>query len=224
MRIDIPIYCNDAARKDDKTIHLKCVNSNIYTGSIFVACCPRSGSLYMTKVLTELGYDVGHEKQARDGTVGYNLVSARPKNCFHQVRHPLKQIASMRTLAKWDMTTTVMTRNPEDLTHRMAFWVTWNKICEEFCVWRYRIEQLPEVWGEFCERIGHESCEIPPVPTNTNSRKHDDLTWDDLFGENRELAQEIVGVAKRYGYDTPGMDKVECQNLRELETAEVASV
>jgi hypothetical protein len=111
----------------------------------------------------------------------------------------------------------------------MQYWLIWNQMCEDFCVWRYQIEQLPEVWDEFCERIGHEKCELPDIPTNINSahRNHGDFyqyTWDDLFNEDKDLAQEIVEMAKRYGYDVPEMDKTECQNLGELETAQVASV
>ena len=108
----------------------------------------------------------------------------------------------------------------------MTYWYEWNKLCEEFCVWRYQIEQLPDVWNEFLTRIGHNKCDIPNVPTNSNSYSTDkkEVTWDDLFCKDRQLTQDIIEMANRYGYDTPEMYKVEYQNLGELETAQVVSV
>jgi hypothetical protein len=166
---------------------------------------------------------------APDGSVGYHLAIIRPKNCLHQVRHPLKQISSNIVHKQWGFIDQVIDLPNKKLLGCMQYWLIWNQMCEDFCVWRYQIEQLPEVWDEFCERIGHEKCELPDIPTNINSahRNHGDFyqyTWDDLFNEDKDLAQEIVEMAKRYGYDVPEMDKTECQNLGELETAQVASV
>jgi hypothetical protein len=161
----------------------------------------------MTKLLKELGYNVGHEEPGDDGSVGYHLAVIKPENCFHQVRHPLKQISSMLAHQSWGFMLDVVDLPNKHLLGCMEYWLKWNKLCEEFCVWRYRIEQLPDIWDEFCDRIGHERCDIPDVPTNTNTRKrymernnYTELTWDDLFKEDRQLAQDIFDKAEKYGY------------------------
>ena len=193
---------------------------------IGIVACARSATTYMTYLLRNLGYNVGHEKWGPDGSVGYHLVVVRPENCFHQVRDPIKQISSMMTHRSWGFCNQVIQLDNRDLKGCMQYWYLWNKLCEEFCVWRYQIEQLPIVWNEFLDRIGHEHCPIPeiPVDTNTATINKKSASWDDLFKEDRKLAQDIFNMAQEYGYDTPEMDKVEAQNLRELETAEVVSV
>lgn len=165
---------------------------------IYVCGCARSGTLYITEVLRKLGYQIGHEIPDVDGSCGYHLVVIRPKNCFHQVRHPLKQIASMLTQQHWGFAD----RHIEIHNHRilgcMQYWLGWNKLCEEFCTWRYRLEDLP--WVEFLERIGHKHELMPNVPTTTNSRQHEDVAWADLFNVSRELAQEVKDKSIEYGY------------------------
>lgn len=167
---------------------------------IFVAACARAATVYMTKVLQSLGYDIGHEKEGVDGSVGYHLVVIKPKNCFHQVRHPLNQIASMKEHRSWGFMQHVIDINGTGLYGCMQYWLFWNELIEKCTVWRYRVEDLPNVWDEFLERINHEKCELPDIPTNINSHKHDDLTWADLFNKNRELAQRIRDKCMEYGY------------------------
>jgi hypothetical protein len=198
-----------------------------HTG-VGIVGCTRSATQYMSKVLHKIGLNVGHEYQGPDGSVGYHLAIIRPDGCLHQVRHPLKQISSNIAHSSWGFIGQVIDLPNTKLLGCMQYWLMWNKMCEDFCVWRYQIEQLPEVWDEFLSRIKHEPCELPSVPKDTNSHyKQADFkqySWDDLFNEDRQIAQDILDTAKRYGYDTPEMDKVECQNLREPEKAEVASV
>jgi hypothetical protein len=200
---------------------------------IYVCATARAGTMYMSKVLNKLGYNIGHEMVEEDGCVGYPLVVIKPDNCFHQVRHPLKQIASMMAHKSWGFMEDIIDIPGRGLFGCMTYWLEWNKLCEEFCVWRYRLEDLPSVWSEFLDRIGHEPCEIPDVSTTENSSKkshyyekfrYEEVSWADLFKCHKQLAQEILDKANEYGYDTPEMDKVECQNLGELETAQVASV
>ena len=234
MRIDIPVYGQMGGKLKYDSNRVIVVNEQdcitwSYKGKnhhgIGIAACARSATVYMTYLLRKLGYDVGHEVWGPDGSVGYHLVVVRPDNCLHQVRHPLKQITSMLTHRSWGFCNQVIDLSNRDLLGCMEYWFKWNQICEEFCVWRYQIEQLPDVWDEFLDKIGHSHCPLPDVPTNTNSHTADkQVTWNDLFNEEEALAKDIIGMANRYGYDTPEMDKVKYQNLRELETAEVASV
>jgi hypothetical protein len=195
---------------------------------IGIVGCARSGTVYMTNVLRELGYKIGHEVMGEDGSVGYHLAVLKPNNCLHQVRHPIKQINSMFAHKAWGWCDRLIEVPDYGLLGCMQYWLMWNAMCEDFCVWRYQIEQLPEVWDEFLVRIGHNKCELPDLPTNTNThrRKEDyvGFSWEDLIEKDKDLTVKIMKMAKRYGYDVPEMDKAEYQNLGELETAQVASV
>ncbi len=193
--------------KDSSGVITWSYSNRMVTGKgIFVAATVCSGTMYIAKILSAIGYDIGHESAAPDGSVGYQLVVVKPKNCFHQVRHPVEQISSSTTLVSWGFIPKVIDIDIDTLTGRMQCWLEWNKMCEEFCVWRYRIEDLPNIWSEFLERINHKQVTLPEVSTKENSRKHlsnyKKLTWADLFEENVTLAQEITDKAKEYGYDT----------------------
>jgi hypothetical protein len=176
---------------------------------IGIVACARSATMYMSKLLRELGYDVGHEEWGQDGSVGYHLMVIKPENCFHQVRHPLKQISSMLVHQSWGFMLDVIDLEDLKLRGCMDYWLRWNQMCEEFCVWRYQIENLPTIWYEFLSRIGHEKCDMPDIPTNINTSKKEkylertrykELTWDDLFSEDRQLAQDIYNKSLEYGY------------------------
>lgn len=242
MRIDIPVYIKTGPRVEYKDGNAVIRNADgkptwEYHGKNFngigIAACARSGTVYMSRVLRELGYDIGHEEMGKDGSVGYHLAVIKPKGCLHQVRHPLKQIASMHQHQSWGFMQHVVDIEGEGLLGCMQYWLRWNELIEEFAEWRYQLEQIPEIWHEFCDRIGHKRCPIPRVPRNTNSNKEAlsltdreqiEFSWEDLLNCDRQLTCDIIEMAKRYGYDTPEMDKVEYQNLQEPARAEVAPV
>jgi hypothetical protein len=116
---------------------------------------------------------------------------------LHQVRHPLKQIASMLAHRAWGFADQAVTISDYELLGCMQYW----------------------------DRIGHEKCDIPDIPRDTNSNdKTKPLSWDDLFNMDEAYATRIVEMANRYGYSVPEMDKADCRNRGELETARVASV
>lgn len=215
--IPVPVYIKTGPKvqMDGDSACIKDRDGNVtwqYHGKehkgVGIVACARSGTLFMSKLLKELGLDIGHEKMGEDGSVGYHLAVIKPDNCFHQVREPLKQISSMMAHQSWGFMKDVIDIQ-DGLLGCMQYWLKWNELCEEFCVWRYKIEELPDIWDEFCERIGHEKCEMPNVPTDTNtSKKHKyqerinyrEYSWDDLFKENGKLAQDIIDKAIKYGY------------------------
>jgi hypothetical protein len=221
MHIKVPVYSRfgpnvvykdgEACCKDkDGEVTWAYSGKDVTGKGIFVCASPRSATSYMTLILRELGYDIGHEKADKDGSVGYHLAVIQPENCFHQVRHPLNQISSMQSLHSWGFMDTVVNVANHKLLGMMQCWLQWNEICESFCVWRYRIEDLPDAWPELLWRIGHYNrlALIPPVPTNTNSWKHTMLNWDDLYECNSELSQEIYDKHLEYGY-SPARDREE---------------
>lgn len=174
-------------------------------GKIRVVACPRSGTMYTTQVLRHLGYCVGHENMGTDGSVGYHLSVVKPDNCLHQVRHPLRQIASMVAHKNWGFAQKIVSVPNMDLSGCMTLWLEMNEMCDEFAVWRFQIEELPEVWDEFCERIGHEKCDMPDIPTDTNKDvRTKSLTWVELHNCDKDLAQRIFRKAREYGYYPQG--------------------
>lgn len=220
MRILIPVYTRfgpkiqiteDGAYTKNKKGDIAWVyqGKQVTGKGIFVCGTARAATIYITKVLETLGYDIGHEKTGVDGSVGYHLVVIKPKNCFHQVRHPLKQISSMVAHGAWGFMQDVIDINGMGLLGCMQYWLLWNELIEEFAVWRYRIENLPDVWCEFLERIDHKYEPLPDISTSINScqekticerHRHIKLTWNDLFNKNRELAQRIKNKCMVYGY------------------------
>ncbi len=239
MRIDIPVYSRMGPKVEPAQFGAKAKGPDgkvvwEYDGrlaigkGIYICAAARSGTMYMSKLLNAMGYEVGHEIVKKNGCVGYPLVIIRPDNCFHQVRHPLKQIASMMAHKSWGFMEDVIDVPRRGLLGCMTYWLKWNKLCEEFCVWRYRIEQLPDIWDEFLERIGHEKCDMPDTPIDENSSKkshyyekfsYEPLTWDSLFECNRYLAQDILDKGIMYGYEPPARTRVQSMNLRDRVSA-----
>ena len=224
MRIEIPVF-SKFGPKVVRTTNGACSGSRkgkcnwsydgrYVTGAgIFIAGAARSGTVYMTNLLKALGYEVGHEKVGQDGSVGYHLAYLEPKNCLHQVRHPLKQISSMLVHQAWGFMNSVIDIPGRGLLGCMTYWLEWNKLIEKFAIWRYRIEDLPDVWDEFLEKIGHGKCELPEVDKEGNSYangsyleklRYQTLTWADFYKCNRELAQEIFNKSVEYGYYPKG--------------------
>lgn len=173
--------------------------------------CPRSGTLYTAKVLQTLGYDVKHERKSEVGTVDWTYpVKAEkyphPEVVLHQVREPLATIASMQTLQRdsWNCiskNSRVVSGWP--LLRRCAkVWLYWNLKTESLASWSYRIEDLPNVWAEWCERLGvqGEYGQVAHLPHTIHAREHGPVTWADVE-KATPLAGEIKDLARRYGYD-----------------------
>ena len=179
-------------------------------GRICIVGAPRSATVYMTKLLCKLGYEIGHEQSGPDGSVGYHLAAIRPDNCFHQVRHPLKQIASMMGHRNWGFCDQIIDVPDLKLLGCMTMWLKFNELCEGVCVWRYCIEDLP--WDEFLRRIGHKQCKLPDIPKDINADKRTkSLDWCSLFDCNAELANRIYDKSKEYGYDNLDNRKQWCR-------------
>ncbi len=149
---------------------------------VIVTGCGRSGTLYMSKVLTALGFDIGHEGFMADGVSSWYIVEPTRaqavkdmvRGCdvvfIHIIRSPLEVISSMmrceliRTRSSLDF---FARTNPEyndlELIERCArYWVEWNK----FAAYRFsmdvrlRVDDMPKALGELCEVF--LKCDIGP--------------------------------------------------------------
>jgi hypothetical protein len=164
---------------------------------LFVAAAGRSGTQYIARVWKKLGLRIGHEYVGEDGTASSPFVSPRvmypavpsraPKgrcihigerrgdfefeHVFHQVRHPLKVVDSMRWTPTprnyLDAYGIQYSENPVVRAIRIC-WL-WNKLCEAQAELRYRIEDIDEEFPRQCAQLGIEyPGSMPSVPRTAN--------------------------------------------------------
>jgi hypothetical protein len=131
---------------------------------------------------------------------------------LHQVRDPLKTIPATATIAG-PARSFVFKHCPSadpkmpGLLWAAHFWLDWNRRAMKKAGMTYRIEALPDVFDEFCARIGVEpkrevlSC----IPTNVNSRagRYKPISWQELGDLDSELCAEIAHLAWEFGYSAP---------------------
>jgi hypothetical protein len=183
--------------------------------------CGRSGTKYISHVLSLAGLDIRHEIMGKDGIASWLLgVDAesvpwgprrrdfRFRTILHQVRHPLAVISSTQTFTQvsWDFICQhIRCELEEPLTLRCAkYWRYWNEQIELDADWRYRVEDLQIIWNELCERTGCPAghAALAVVPRDINSRKgaYDALDWNTLRSLDAPLCLAIQEQATRYGY------------------------
>jgi hypothetical protein len=168
---------------------------------LLVTGCGRSGTKYISFVLRRLGLDVPHERLGADGISAWDFagpvrgrpygpaVSVRFEQVFHQVRHPLDVIASVATFGpeSWSYiyANTPCTRDEPLLVRAARYWLGWNERVETIASWRYRIESLPTLFPELCERLGVDAnpSVLARVATDVNTRRR---------GRALHLAEELL--------------------------------
>lgn len=175
---------------------------------------PRSATTYTAKMVQAHGLKFGHEiwGDQTDGAISYFKIHYLHKFdvVLHQVRDPLKTISSAVTvLAKkthnefyilFDMDK--VEREKSKLYQVMLTWLMLNELAEKGSEWRYRIEDIDEVYPELCRKLDIQPQKgFPPLNRLVNSRPHPMLTWDDLDKEDFALSQRIKERAKQYGYN-----------------------
>jgi len=177
---------------------------------------PRSGTGYISHVLSKLGLDVKHEDWGADGVSSYaHLLSPEKFSTIaHQTRHPLDVFKSVKTLSKYnskhyERTCHLVGEDPmippeKPLIRIMWTWINWCKEADRVSSYRYQIEQLDEIYPDLYEALGIEA-DYLPESDDRNSRKDDPdyiekITWDDLFKLDKQLAKQVKDLAKKYGY------------------------
>jgi hypothetical protein len=168
---------------------------------LLVTGCGRSGTKYTSFVLRRLSLDVPHERLGRDGVSAWTLggpPAGRPygpsgvlrfEHVFHQVRHPLHTIASATSFGaeSWGYICAYTSCTPDEpvLVRAARYWLDWNERVERIASWRYRIEALPEIFPEFCQRLRQNAdpSVLKRVPTDVNTRRR---------GRALHLAEELL--------------------------------
>lgn len=189
----------------------------------------------MATVFQKLGLDVPHEHYVgRDGISRWSYTHLRkeelPKPWFrgeannekynlpadviilHQVRHPLKVIASVTEMTDfiWEYVGFLaglrgIDWNPLEDPHPlrgMKYWAIWNLFAEGLACYRYRIEALPVVFDELLGVLGLPPTPLPCVPTDTGTHNPSvSFTWGDLRYADRCLYFFVRLLAEKYGYE-----------------------
>jgi hypothetical protein len=191
---------------------------------ILVTGCSRSGTTFMSLALSASGLDVRHENIGRDGCVSWTMAvndTVSPwgppfqegiyKHIFHQVRDPLKTIASVMATElprSWEFIQKHIPQiNNYDslLVKAVKYWIYWNRFAEAKSEMTYRIEDIAEVYGEIGNRIGYrlDPRILSRVSTTTNHRADYQHvpTWEELEAVlPTDLFIELRDQAIRYGY------------------------
>ena len=182
-----------------------------------ITAYPRSGTAYMAELLQAHGLKVGHEHFRKDGLVSWLHISRghwlylirqwQYDVILHQVRHPLKTIASAQTLG-WQsykyMAPHLNGSAPRSLLeYIMQTYIAWHKLIKTKAHYFYRVEDVAEVLPQIFALIGHEFeavGELPPSNANTRAGSFEPLEWADLYEVNYWAADEIYNLAAEYGY------------------------
>lgn len=193
--------------------------------NILITGHPRSATHHISTLINSMGYSCTYEKRNPNGfTASWKHIKSGTfeppcaetdivcdfDKIIHQVRHPLKVIASATTL--WTMSMNYLNKFiwlPDPIVNKnntvlncMISWIRWNLLIEEKASWRYQIEELYDVQKEWCNQLEIPYQEIPKPNRHVNAREHIELTWDDLWAVSPIYTNEIEKMAKRYGYDT----------------------
>jgi hypothetical protein len=181
---------------------------------------PRSGTLYTAVVLRTLGLDVEHERQGGDGSVTTQFWYGRwhlddYDIILHQVRDPLKVIASctkMRVgnpkvithLAELSGTTLTAAQRRNKVWRYMTTWLGFVEWADAISAWRYRVEDMGDIFPKLCEAFGLPSTTtLPPIPhdINTFHMHYTRLTYSQLAQRDADMANRIYTKACIYGYE-----------------------
>ena len=191
---------------------------------LLITGCGRSGTHYTSALLQAMDLDIPHEAVGKDGAASWkHIVSGTfvyiGKNrsvtidgdgfdrILHQVRHPLKVIASMQTFS--DSTWSYMAKAIEldiranPLMKGMQAYLGWNRLIEQSANWRFRIEDIQRVFPEFCQQAGIQQQPFPKLPKqvcDSRTQRYRSLRFADLLNENEALAIELEHLAAKYGY------------------------
>ncbi len=157
----------------------------------------RCGTTFMCREAQKAGLRIGHDKLGQDGVSGLAWCDPDPKRCktdtlplgsyrltVHLVRHPLPCIASIAYTGMlvnfWEWIRQRLELPADPLLRAMRYWLEWNLRCEPLADSRIRIEDMG---GK------------PML-----ARDHKAVSWNELYGADRQMASRIEQQATGYGY------------------------
>jgi hypothetical protein len=214
---------------------------------LLITGCGRSGTFYSAEVWRQLGLDIRHERpighhgvMGEDGAASWLMAVNDPNPPFgtsavdyefdivvHQVRHPLKVIASVaqfilgkgRFAKEYIQANVPQTKILDDElslnTHQQLilqaarYWYYWNLISEEKATVTVQVEQLSKNLPYLCEltEVEYRRDAVERIPTRINGRQYylnEELwtvDWKDLEELDLDLTERIRNLATHYSYN-----------------------
>jgi hypothetical protein len=137
---------------------------------------------------------------------------------FHQVRHPLKVVASVETIMEksdWIWMSSFLPIDPKwsRLKRAIHYVRLWNELCAKRSPeLTYRLEDVATRWPELLQRAGFPDVPFPAhvsVRTHASSgfRKAKLRTWEELLEHDREGTLLLQDQAVSYGYEVSSADR-----------------
>ena len=187
---------------------------------ILITGCPRSGTGYASRIFQAQGLDIGHEHLGTDGVSSWLFAvtdhrypwhkrgELRQNYNFqvilHQVRDPLKVLASMAVLRRpdWTFIRRHLELPPGSLQRRIAFYLGWTELCDRQAHYRYRLEDIETEWPrlhQLCGGSPHWTGRAETTSKTYNRRRHQDLAWSQILALPGGTA--VAARARTYGYE-----------------------
>lgn len=190
---------------------------------IIITGCGRSGTTFSSKVLRRMGLEIGHERLRKNGVSSWYLTSKRKKVqlgpslydlrsfnkiIIHQVREPLASISSMLSTGSpsWRFLSNeipISLEKDSKTLRAMKYYYYWNLQTENIADVRVKAEEfLYKIESILLKyKIDFKTNNVTiDESSKVNTRKHKKLDWDDLFKEDKNLAEKIVELGRKYGY------------------------
>lgn len=193
---------------------------------VLIIACGRSGTQYMSKLLSCSTLDIKHEQPGINGCVSWPMVcnsyspwgpSGDNRNfihILHQVRHPLSVITSWynnfgdlqrdewRFIRKHIIE---IKKNDSLLTQIAKYWYYWNLKAEALSEWRFKIEDIDYIIPKLEKRLNitldKKQVLLISKNTNTFNKIKRKIKWSDLKNKiPKSLFENIQRMAQRYGY------------------------
>src|SRR6185369_1461945 len=212
---------------------------------LLITGCGRSGTMYASAVWRSQGLDISHEnptppngQMGKDGIASWYMAVNDLKALFgpsaseyefdfviHQVRHPLKVIASVAQFVLRDaLSRDYIERNaPETrlnprerqmpdcdqlILQASRYWLYWNLLACEKSSLTIKVEDLAASVEELCARLNIAF--VPGVAETVSANTHGrylyindpywTVDWDDIARLDRDLCNRIRALAEVYGY------------------------
>jgi hypothetical protein len=185
----------------------------------------RSGTGYTSKLLTASGISCSHELvyspwgikhtfrfKGDASWIAVPFLSDFKGVVLHQVRHPISVIRSLVGIKFFSLPNNYYLQfaskffrvTGDDLLDSMRWYVEWNLKCEEYAVFRFKVEEIAQHLQEIVTLIapGVEEARIARVissiRTDVNTRRRAELTFKELptCPEREALFEMCI----RYGY------------------------
>jgi hypothetical protein len=214
---------------------------------LLITGCGRSGTLYAAGLWQSLGLDIRHERPVppngvigADGAASWFMAADDPEPpsgpsvldyqfdvVIHQVRHPLKVIASMAQfiLRQGKHAPAYIERNvPETklgpaeqkyleprqqlILKASRYWYHWNLLAEAKADKTIKVEDLNEVLPDLCDLVGipYRPDVLESIAKDINARhfhipdKPWVVEWEEIKQLDPNIHANIKNLAETYGY------------------------